>query len=128
MSPMESKKPARAQRDLQRTGTWIALGVGVAFVGVLGWYAMHAGKAAAPVLVKPQGPKARPASVIGKGDPSDLLITDVEHPEIPVMDKKDPHRQIGLIRCDSFEPLEARHYEAAKPDAWLYLNDGRSLH
>jgi lipopolysaccharide export system protein LptA len=44
------------------------------------------------------------------------------------MDKKDPRRQVGLLTFDKLDPLPAHHYFATKPEAWLYLEDGRSLH
>src|ERR1051326_4521564 len=115
----------RGQREVQRTGTWIAAGVGVAFVGVLGWYMLHGGggpPAGGPV---PEGPRAKPA---GMKEPADLDIGDGQQIEIPLMDRKDLRRQVGLVKIDSTEPLESGHVAAVKPEAWLYLEDGRTLH
>jgi hypothetical protein len=123
---MPGKSAVKRQSQLQKTGTLIAAGVGVAFVGVIGWYVMHAGKAAAPVVVAPAGARSRAPK--GTGESESLEISEVENPEIPVMDKKDPTRQIGLITCVAYEPQEGHRAEVNKPDAWLYLNDGRTLH
>ncbi len=118
----------RGRQDVQRTGTIIAGGVGVLFLGVIGWYVMHAGPGAAPLPSAPQGPRARPNSALGESDPGVLQLSEGEGVQIDLMDKKDLRRQTGLLKFDSLEPLEARHFAAAKPDAWLYTKKGQTVH
>lgn len=127
-APDPASPRVRGQRELQRTGTLIAGGLGVVFLGVLGWYMMHARGASAPAPVAPPGPKARANTPLGNADPGELQLAGGEGVQIDLMDKKDLRRQTGLLKFDSLEPLEARHFAAAKPEAWLYLNDGRTLH
>src|SRR5262245_35440392 len=112
----------RGPRDAQRTGALLAAALGAVFIAVLGWYGLRGSPTQAPAPAAPQGPKARPAN-LATNDPESLQFGEGERIEIPIMDKKDQRRQVGLVRIDALDPLEPGHFAARKPDAWLYLND-----
>lgn len=47
---------------------------------------------------------------------------------VHLMDKKDPTRLAGELTSEQIEPLEARRYLVERPQAWFYLEDGRTIH
>src|SRR5690349_4029672 len=89
-----ARAPARDHRHLRRRGTIVAVGLGVAFVGVLGWYALRGGRTAGQEPVDAERPRPRSRGGAG-GMQGELELVEGQRIEIPVMDKKDLRRQIG---------------------------------
>lgn len=113
---------------MQRTGMRLALGVGVLFVAIVGGYIVWGSRGTkGPVPGDMQAPKVRPGALSGAATDGPQLGS-ASTVDIDLMDKKNPGRQAGELIFASMEPLEGGRYDVVKPQAWLFLVDGRTVH
>jgi len=77
-----------------------------------------------------------PAPESDRADPLPPDINDVARGErtirgrdltLEFTDEDDPQKVIGTLIAGSLDPLPGRHYDATRVNAWVYLEDGRSL-
>lgn len=130
-------RPRPAVRSARRgstrvTGMLVAVGVGLAAVGVVGYFALARPRPEdAPRAPRPQGtPKdlAALAKRAQAGDkPGEPLAGSAEGVRIELADKKDPSRVASVLLAKSVRPLEGRRAAVTEPAALIYLHDGRTL-
>jgi hypothetical protein len=122
------KRP-RGQRDVQRTGLRLALGFGALFVAIVGGYIAWGSRGTKTLGgERVAAPKSRPDSLTGGSSTDGPQLGSASTVDIDLMDKKTPGRQAGELIFASMEPLEGGRYDVVKPQAWLFLKDGRTMH
>lgn len=114
------------------TGMLVAVGVGLAAVGVVGYIALARPRPEdAPRTARPQGvPKdlaALAKSAQNSGKPGEPLAGAAEGVRIELADKKDPTRVASVLLARSVRPMEGRRASVTEPAALIYLRDGRTL-
>lgn len=118
------------QRETQRRGTIAAVAVGVLFTAIIAWFVVRGGAKAtpaapidaAPVPDRPAGAESQvPGGAPIPGGP-------VEGIHLALTDKDDPRRQAGELLLASMDPLEGRHFAVERPEAWIFLRDGRTAY
>jgi hypothetical protein len=122
-----SKPKDRTQQRTQKAGAYAALAVAGAFVLVIAYFVIFGGSRPSPA--SPPSDLRRPGDLaavpLGQGGQSIGPATDAR---FDLTDKRDPTKTIGLVTFDAMDPLEGHRYAVRKPQAWRFLDRGRTLY
>lgn len=130
MPPPPSASKDRTKTHTQKRGAYAALALGLAFIAMVAYFVVFGGRPQAQqtpeALTLPAG--TEPQNLVkGGSDPEGDLLAS-RNAKLDLIDKNDPSRQSGTLSYASLEPLEARRYAFDKPEAWLFMVDGRSVY
>ncbi|MEM9558750.1 MAG: hypothetical protein AAF995_00460 [Planctomycetota bacterium] len=117
--PEPASAKATAGRPNARNGLLLAGAAAVLFASILGW----------AVLRNPPPSNATASDGPAPGDIPD--ITDLQVAEgmrLEFTDRDDPNRLAGLVTADRVEPVGPSERVVEQPRAFLFLDDGRTLH
>src|SRR5690606_18998436 len=103
-------------------GVLVAVVMAVVFAGVVGFFMLRGG----------EGEQRRrpdihntPRPTIGDDDP----IGTVHEAEIPIADRQHPDRMAALLKFEESDPVgQPRTYDIVKLQAFIYLDNGQTLH
>lgn len=108
-------------------GLVVALLCAIATLGLMAWF-----------VFGPRGEAAREAArreAMANDAPPDITSLDAAKDggrgreiHIQLVDKQRPGRVSSEVFLPSVEPLENRRYLVQRPEAWFYLQDGKSVH
>lgn len=113
-----------ARRGSSRTtGLLVAIGVGLAAAGLVGYVA----------LIRPRpedAPRAKPPALpadLLRGGPAERGQGAATGVRIELADKDDPTRVSAVLLAKTVTPQKGRQAEVAEPGALIFLRDGRTL-
>lgn len=121
------------QGSARKTGLVVAGVMALASAGVIAYFAFVGGspgrsRASDPTALEDVPPPSLLELARSQAGRSSMLPQASKGLSAQIASKNDPSRLAGRIISASLEPLEAKRYHAEKPQAFIYLKDGRTLY
>lgn len=121
----------RTRRGSTRTtGLVIAVVMGLASAAVIGYFVVFgkSGRQTGAALLPGELPPDIRAVPKGVAGASGAAVQGGRGLSAQFASKSDPTRMAGRINSESLDPLEGKRYHATKPESFVYMKDGRTVH
>ena len=109
------------------TGLLVAVGVGLAAAGLVGYVALMKPRPEDAPRGTPRAPLPADLAAIAKGTGAASGDQAAQGVRIELADKKDPTRIATILTARSVTPKEGRIADVTEPGAIVFLKDGRAL-